>query len=288
MIFSKKQLNYKYFHYVMYILNIVKFICLKTQDQVDKANYFLIGFYLNMLKLNSYLRKVNNLWSNYTNEEVYKCIYKHFIALNKTDQQIIYEEIITHKPINAQTQFDILKHFQDQGLNYKAFSYKLLFEKIIMDHKNIEQYRKYYYIMMALLNNDYEFKYCDESKGDIINIFETYLNHLENLSNNEDYILLNKLQIINNIYDQKNDNQCHFYRKTLSGLIIDKNRNIIIAKSRLKSNDKYNEIVTDIWKKIYSNIQIPFNDRYDYSNFIPIDIIELKYDLNEDKPNTEE
>lgn len=280
--------RYKYFNYVMYILNIENF-CLEHSDESDIVNNFLITSYLNMLIDTKNLKKVNNLWYDYTNVEVYNSIYKYFVEMNNSCQQIWYEEFMTYKYINTQLQIGLLKYFNFQGLNYKAFNYKLLFEKIILQ-ENIEQYRKYYDVMVALLNieTSFEFKYFDESKEDILNIYIRYLEHLKNLSNNEDYILLNKLQIINNIYHKKIYNQCHFYSKTLNDLTIDKNRNIIVSNSRLKSNDKYIEIIRDIWKKIYSNIQISFNEYYDYSNFIPIDVIELKYTVEIDKPDTEE
>ena len=45
--------------------------------------------------------------------------------------------------------------------------------------------------------------------------------------------------------------------------------------NRFEHNDTYLNIVNQIWNKIYSNIQIPYNGYI--GNFIPLDITELLY-----------
>ena len=102
-------------------------------------------------------------------------------------------------------------------------------------------------------------------------IFNNYLKLLEDINNDNNYILLNKLEIINNISNNKyDDNNCSFIQLL--------NSFTYIPLSRLINNLEWSEIYESIWNKIYSNIEVDFNYGRDYiKDFKPVNRFELLY-----------
>ena len=83
----------------------------------------------------------------------------------------------------------------------------------------------------------------------------------------ENYILLNKLEILHSRYDHNN---CSYYKFI--------NEFKYIPLSRLKNNIEWLNINKKIWKKIYSNIEVDFNYGRDYiKDFKPVNRFELLY-----------
>ena len=104
--------------------------------------------------------------------------------------------------------------------------------------------------------------------------------YLEKNSNDDDYILLNKIQILNNIYiNYSTNHNCCSYYKLLKSFNY-------IPLSRLNNNDKWLNINNKIWNKIYSNIQVDFDYDDMLNNFISINKLELLYDIDDTKSDT--
>ena len=98
------------------------------------------------------------------------------------------------------------------------------------------------------------------------------------LNEDSDYILLNKVQLINVLtyncsnISETNKNKISFYIHSESYFL---NGDSTVISNRLRHNDMYLSIVNKIWTKIYSNIQIPYNGYI--GDFIPLDLTELLY-----------
>ena len=69
------------------------------------------------------------------------------------------------------------------------------------------------------------------------------------------------------------DNIMFYNHSKINFINPNSNRNLSI--DRLEHSDIYLNIVNQIWTKIYSNIQIPYNGYI--GNFIPLDLTELLY-----------
>ena len=108
--------------------------------------------------------------------------------------------------------------------------------------------------------------------------FNNLLIYLNKLNEDNDYILLNKLQIIYILtynsftLPETSKNKISFYIHSEAYFLNGKQTTII---DRLKYNDTYLTLVNQIWTKIYSNIQIPYNGYI--GNLIPLDLTELLY-----------
>jgi hypothetical protein len=91
------------------------------------------------------------------------------------------------------------------------------------------------------------------------------------MSENENYILHNKLQIMKNLMSSKVIS-CDFSQ--LSKQAIDG-----INSIRILNNYRYKNCVNRIWTRIYSNIQIDYDG--DFNQFVPISLVELIYNDEE-------
>ena len=275
---STKDIEYKYFHYALLIIAKLG-VCLRilTWEENQIVNSFFIKYYMNMLEDYEYLKKINNYVIDYTHNDVFNQIYDYFIVLDSNIQKVIYKNLFLKENINIELTIKLLQYFQLKGIDYKTYDYKSLFNHCIRE--NISWRDRYSKIMYALIPiTIYTCNYENRVKPCIITyIYETFYNYLLKLSKDDNYILLNKIHILNNII--KKDvivNKCHFY-DTINNdidLVINEHR-IIINKKRLIYNTKITNIITTICQKIYSDMMIEFYENF--SEFIPINQYELYY-----------
>ena len=95
-----------------------------------------------------------------------------------------------------------------------------------------------------------------------------YLDYLRELSDNELYILMNKLQVLSHMYRDVN-NLNILFNKELS------RNDLGFSMNRIKHNYNCTDVIDKIWNKIYSNILFDYNG--DFTNFVPLDKTELLY-----------
>ena len=124
-----------------------------------------------------------------------------------------------------------------------------------------------------LINKKYELNY-DKTKT-IVDNFNDYLSILDNIYNDYNYILLNKVQILYNIIINTNAFRtnyhisCNYYKLIKSYKYI--------PYERLRHNQKWLDKNNKIWRKIYSNIQIEYDFDFEMDNFVSINKLELIY-----------
>jgi hypothetical protein len=101
----------------------------------------------------------------------------------------------------------------------------------------------------------------------LVDKFDYYIIAIDNLSENDNYILYNKLQIMTKLIKPKSFN-CSFS-------LLSKQEIVGINNSRISNNYRYKNCITRVWMRIYSNIQIDYDG--DFNQFIPISLEELIY-----------
>jgi small GTP-binding protein len=240
-------------------------------------NNQLIYYYLFMLYDTKYIIQTYNYYISYEISDVINELLLTFSKLNKLNQQILYNKLLfDYKDfkIKGKYRIELINKIQEM---YECNKYYYDFENNfnIFITNNFNKYNYFYDVITKIIEyNNYEFKY-DSDKETIKEIFNNYISLLETISNDKDYILLNKLEILNNIYVNKNYNHniCSYYKLIKS---FD-----YIPLSRLKINNEWNEINYIIWDKIYSNIQIENDFSYDTTyDFVAIDESELLYNID--------
>ena len=165
----------------------------------------------------------------------------------------------------------IIKRIHEKyNCNMYNFDFKNNFNKYIKSPSYLINFKDFYDIIKntsQIKQYKLEFNNNQTSKE----IFNNYLKLLEDINNDNNYILLNKLEIINNISNNKyDDNNCSFIQLL--------NSFTYIPLSRLINNLEWSEIYESIWNKIYSNIEVDFNYGRDYiKDFKPVNRFELLY-----------
>ena len=148
-----------------------------------------------------------------------------------------------------------------------------MFNKYISDEISDKDFERIYNRIKELTTKKYKLKY-NETKS-ITDNFNDYLLVLDDIYNDYDYILLNKVEILHSIIcddtetDYNENCESSYYK-----LIQSYND---ISYERLRHNQKWLDKNNKIWRKIYSNIQIEFNFDFDMDDFLPINKLELLY-----------
>jgi hypothetical protein len=156
-----------------------------------------------------------------------------------------------------------------------------------IDFYSKDNFVKFYNTINSLICNKYELydgrnlifkKFIlnyNETKS-ISSNFNDYLSVLDSIVNDHDYILLNKMQILYqifyNIKTNSSINYCNYYK------LIKSYDNI--PYERLESNHKWLERNDKICRKIFSNLQVEYNLYFNIDKFKPISKLELLYDIN--------
>lgn len=237
--------NFKIFQFIYYI-NINYSFTIEKNIISNK----LIEFYLYILYEKKYFNKLYNYIKDYDVNIIINEFLYNYNQLDIFEKKNLYNKLLFN--YNDFKCYDRVKLINEIYNRYD-FAFENNFDIFITNNF-------YNTITKIIKFNNYEFKY-DSNKE----IFNNYILLLEKISNDNDYMLLNKLEILNNIFINKNYTHtcCSYYK-----LIYSFN---YIPLSRLRNNYKWLNINNKIWNKIYSNKQVVFNNNYYIDNFIAID-----------------
>ena len=265
----------------------------------------LIEYYLHILN-NGLYSKSNNYMYDFNNDILINFISKSFVLLNKIQKTLLYNKLLfnyndlkcnfrvelinkIHEKLEERTNylsnntFNVL--FEIKKYNRYEYDFENNFNIFITSYDKFDKFdllsyddkfnRFYHVIKKTIQIKDYKFEY-DINKQTIKEIFNNYIEHLNKMYEDKDYILLNKLEILydiigNNMKTIKNTS----YYKFLTN-------EFIIPLSRLKLNSLFIEINENIWQEIYSNNHINFCKSYEIEQLIPINQYELLYYIDND------
>ena len=240
---NNKQNNWKIFRFVIYLSESYHFE-LTDEDHLLCDNW-QIKYYNHMIIDNSFLRPSHNLTNEFTTTEVYELIQSCFERFNDELKLKYYQELVTTSNIPIADAINIIILLNE---SYDIEHRQKLFNNIIINCA--QSFDRFYKIMMNINKENYDFLEINDNP---IVTYINYLEHIKKLFNNEEYILLNKIQICNClIFNLIPD--CHFRKLTRLDHITKS-----ISYNRLTNNDDYNNHVSNIWCQIYSNILIGYN-----------------------------
>ena len=255
------------------VLKIFQFISCETIIKYNNTNILhnkLIDYYLFLL--NNINNSFNINYCNYSKEDLIERINTSFKLLNYNQQELFYNKLLFDDSFICESRCDIILNLDWSKKNY--YNFEIMFNKYINSDLSNNDITKFANTIGTLINKKYELKY-DKTKT-IGDNFYDYLSVLDDIYNDYDYILLNKVQILYNII--KNTNAFHTnYHINCSYYKLIKSFNDILY-NRLINNQKWLDMNDKIWRKIYSNIQVEYNFDFDMDNFIPINKLELLYD----------
>jgi len=256
---DKDNLNYRIFKYI----HMAKLIIAD-----DNNNYIyetLLDYYHDILVLNYFTIEKNYHKTYNKEEEFFEEYIQYFLMLNDTE---IFDRIyflLTKSKISTTNVNRLLYTIKTttNNLTIRNLNYQAHFNKIITD--NLDCFDRYYQIV-KITHEEYYFVNLDSKN--IYEIIYNYMDHLETLSNDDNYIYINKIEIIYHLI-HKTKIECHFTKLQLSP----ENQ---VSQKRLLGNSRYRSLVVKIWQKIYSNIILDY-DLTDYFDFKPVDVMELCY-----------
>ena len=263
-----------------YLFQFVKHIdkLILNSSSIKYVNNFLIRFYDKILVENK-LKFDQNLYKTYTTREIIDEFTSSFILLDNNLKYDIYYNLLTESSIDVDLVIEIINNIDRKGTGIYDIPLTKLFNEVINDEGFMKYYDRFSKIVLKLLSDHVsdviQYIPCNTfyyNKSNLCNIFTQYLAYLDKLSINEHFILINKIQIVDCIKNNQIIN-CHFQNINKTDIIYS---GLKIHLSRLRNNNDYDKIINSIWKKIYSNIQIPF-DRGKMIYFSPICPTELLY-----------
>ena len=292
------QLNEKWQLSIIKIYEFISNDIIKNYDNSHIKHNELINYYLYILiKRNSYN---HTIVYKYKIEEIIECINSTFKLLNYSQQEIFYNKLLFDYSFNCENRVNIIKTLDWSKKNYYNFEIRFnqyICSEISDDKKN---FKAFYDTIYALITEKYklkkqtiELKYgnyvskheltkykltYEESKS-IIDNFNHYLSVLDDIVNDYDYILLNKIQILYSLICQ--DSSVSSYYKLIKSYSN-------IPYYRLKSNKKWLEKNDKICRNIFSNIQVEYDLEFDIDEFKPISKLELLYDIDIISQNDED
>jgi hypothetical protein len=195
-----------------------------------------------------------------------------FLIIN--DQEYFYNLILFTKHIkDMNVAIRFIKEI-NQINNRDQFNFKSNFNKMLINN-DVEIIKRFIDIMLRVIIESSgipNYHSIDIPKElSLVDKFDYYIIAIDNMSENENYILHNKLQIMKNLISSKVIS-CDF--SLLSKLTITG-----IDSIRILNNYRYKNCVNRIWTRIYSNIQIDYDG--DFNQFVPISLVELIYNYEE-------
>jgi hypothetical protein len=204
----------------------------------------LIDYYLYLLYFAYYNNFNCNYVTNYTDKTLIDEIIKNYNNINKNQQTCLYNKLLfKYNNLFCYTSHRIIIINKITKSNRYSFNFKEKFYEFITSSFNT--FDCFYNIIKQTIQIQYyKFEY-DPNKQTTKEIFNDYIKLLENMSGADNYILLNKLEILHSRYDHNN---CSYYKFI--------NEFKYIPLSRLKNNIEWLNINKKIWKKIYSNIEV--------------------------------
>lgn len=200
----------------------------------------LINYYLYIL-INAVTIK-----HDFTITELILYINNSFKLLNYSQQEIFYNKLLFDYSFDCGNRVKIIKTLDFSKKNY--YNFEVRFNEYITSplSEDNDDFVEFYHTINALINDEkYKLKF-DKNKC-VANNFDDYIAILDNIANDYNYILLNKVEILSNIIGGNKRSNCVFdcsYKLIISDYYIQYNR--------LKYNKKWLEKNNKIWRKIYS------------------------------------
>ena len=256
--------NYRVFQYINLVSNILQF----NKDN-HIVNYHMYKYYIDILKNNKF-SCTENYYKNYVQNEVIDLFVDSFDKLPFNDQVSIYKWIIFNNNIEDNIIIKILNLIHEKGYTKEQFNFIQVFNNFIKINSTSNKHYHFYTRIKATITNNYT---IEVPYGlSLLEQFNYYINKLTLLSNDMDYILLNKLEILNILRMDSNIKNFNKYRHLI---IFNNHSKQFCYNNRLNNNLTYLNIINKIWTKIYSNVEIPYN--HHNNDFIPFDKSELLY-----------
>ena len=301
--YNKFDNDYKIFKFINLVID-------NNEEYIKIFNLRLIDYYKDIIINNKYSISLN-YYKDYTSNDIIKLFSNIFEQSSTLDQTEIYTKLfqddfsyektyliissIYSEVYKKENYIDIFNYYI-RNLDNSSISTNNIsnfYLKILLIINKIPIYIKYftdcnnYYMSYQLtlnayilsINKKYDYIYLEEYN--ILSLsekFNNFLSYLNMLNEDNDYILLNKVQLINVLtyncsnISETNKKKVSFYIHSEAFFI---NGDNIVIINRLRHNDMYLSIVSKIWNKIYSNIQIQYNGYI--GDFIPLDLTELLY-----------
>jgi GTPase Era involved in 16S rRNA processing len=257
--------SYNY-HLYLYIMMEKSKYC-----EIDIIHKVLIFYHIKIYDSRK-LNKIDNYYKDYDDKSLCEIFMHSFLIIN--DQEYFYNLILFTKhikDINVAIRF--IKEI-NQINNRDQFNFKSNFNKMLINN-DVEIIKRFIDIMLRVIIESSgipNYHSIDIPKElSLVDKFDYYIIAIDNMSENENYILHNKLQIMKNLMSSKVIS-CDF--SLLSKLTITG-----INSIRILNNYRYKNCVNRIWTRIYSNIQIDYDG--DFNQFVPISLVELIYNDEE-------
>ena len=255
--------NMKLYHY---FCTMASYIC-KYLNYSQQLNVLLKRLHICEIMLVNpiYLQKTHNYYKDYINDDILDMYDYTFLKIPKKSQnEKLMNLLISDMPIDITIKL-LNKLFLNNDMMYEL-NYKVIFNEICNGHQSFNRYAE---IMKKFINQmkfKFQFtKYKNCSFETLINLN----NYLMLLANDEEYILLNKIQIVQCLMNKTKLN-CHLMNLFKS---FDQSK-----QTRFLGNPEYRKTMNIIWKNIYSNIIIEY-DLDNYIQFEPLDVQELYYNV---------
>jgi len=299
--------NFKYYEYIKNVYTTKYF-----KNAINNVIIRLIDYIFLMLKNPENLNKNKNFVKDYTLDQIYELFFSYFQQLPHNNQKIIHDTILYSNKMNSNSiNIELLNRLYPNGFSFDKFSFMESFNKFIRETTDRIIYNDFYERILSLIkcdqvfklkpdynnynsNKDHNKKLLEEIDQKFIIYPDTnskydeldyYLKWLENNSNNKEYILLNKLQILflmfypeytDKYYYHENYVMDYYLKNHLFRFYNNRIHKIGIGLDRLNNNPDYKRVTNIIYSKIFSNILLKY-DKELYYDFTPIDKLELLY-----------
>ena len=253
--------NYNYYLYLYIILETNKY-----SYEIEIIHKVLIFYYIQIYDSRRF-SKSSNYHTDYNDKSLCEIFIHSFIILTQQYQKYFYNLILFTEHIkNTNIAAQFIKEI-GQISNRDQFDFKSNFNEMLIN-KDVTVIVKFIDIMINVIMEQKEsYEIVIPNEISLVDKFDYYIIAIDNLSENDNYILYNKLQIMTKLIKPKSFN-CSFS-------LLSKQEIVGINNSRISNNYRYKNCITRVWMRIYSNIQIDYDG--DFNQFIPISLEELIY-----------
>lgn len=264
--YEEPNYNYRLYLYIMLETN-------KYSYEIEIIHKVLIFYCIKIYDINR-LAKNLNYYEDFTDESLFDVFMHSFEILEEKDQEYFYHLILFTEHVKNKTiAIRFIKGLNEHYSCRDNFNFKSSFNEMLRNN-NVKVIGRFIDIMLDVIIKKLE-NYCIVIPNELslVDKFDYYIIAIDNFSENDDFILLNKLQIMKNlIYSQSYE--CNFS-------VLSKQEIVGINNSRILNNYRYKNCINRVWRRIYSNIQIDYDG--DFKQFIPISLEELCYNDNDDE-----
>lgn len=257
-------------------------------DINDKYNK-MIEFEFNILNKSIFITKSN---INYEQQKIHSLISYKFKLLNfDSNNSIIYNIIFTNKyELSDVNRLLFMKNNFDISKDFETYGFKKKFDDFVKNTHHKGTFNKMSFMMIEYCKNvldEYKFniqelniiepktityKYCQSCRNqnitenlyigesEITIIIKNFFDKFEKLFDDERFIILNKLQILNSLYNGNNTKDFELNSIIRYHFSVDNN-----VLQRITHSKKYNNLFSNVIKKIFSNLIIDFHN-IDFNN----------------------